>query len=274
MKFLILALFMAGPVFAEAMPDAVKTMEESDRIINPDEPFSVAVTLTDYRGGEEIDSMRLNAYSMRNKYNRRMSTLVDFLSPEKDDGKLMLKEGRSMWFYTPQSSSTVHVSPRQQLLGTAANSDVVAVNLQLDYLPAFEGESGAKDSEGNKRDCLHINLRAKDDKADYLGIQYWIEKDSNLPVSAKYFSDSGRLLKTVFYGKYRKELGRVRPTEMLIMDGVDRRYVTRIAFSDYRFRDIDPIWFEPFSLKNYTREKINIPPAKPLEADSTDYVKQ
>lgn len=253
MKFSYLFLLMAVAAPCFAVPDATGIMSESDRIMNPDKPYTVSVELTDYRGGAETGKLSLQAYALRDKYTRRMSTLIDFLAPEKDDGKLMLKQGSYLWLYSPQSSSTVHISPKQQLLGTASNSDVLSVNLTLDYKPAYEGRGKVKDAAGTQRSCININLRAKSDSADYLGIQYWVEEETNMPVQAKYYSDSGRLLKTVFYGRYRTELGRTRPTEMLIVDGVDSRYITRMAFSDYRYKNISIDWFEPSSLRVFSR---------------------
>ncbi|MDD4003700.1 MAG: outer membrane lipoprotein-sorting protein [Elusimicrobiaceae bacterium] len=263
--FMIMLAIGAAPCFAG--PDAVKIMSGSDRIMNPDQPYTVSVELTDFRAGVAVSTLNLQAYAFRDRYTRRMTTLVDFLSPEKDDGKLMLKQGRNLWLYTPLSSGTVHISPRQQLLGTASNSDVLAVNLALDYKPAYEGRARAKDSAGTVRDCVNLNLRARDDNADYLGIQYWVEEETNLPVQAKYYSDSGRLLKTVFYGKYRSELGSFRPTELLVVDGVDSRYVTRISFSGYRYKNIGLDWFEPSALHKFARAAIaglDLPAVSPL----------
>lgn len=252
-----------------AAPDAVKIMNEADRIMNPDRSYTVAVELTDFRSGSETGSLSLQAYVMRDKYTRSMSTLIDFLAPAKDNGKLMLKQGKHLWLYSPVSSETVHVSPKQQLLGTAANSDVLAVNLASEYKPAIEGRAKAKDSAGTQRDCISLNLRAKDDKADYLGIQYWVEEETNLPVQAKYYSDSGRLLKIVFYGKYRTEMGQARPTELLVVDGVDSRYVTRILFGSYIPRNIGIDWFEPSALRKFTRTAMADPKAIPASVPLT-----
>jgi hypothetical protein len=63
-------------------------------------------------------------------------------------------------------------------------------------------------------------------------------------VKGKFYSDSGRLLKIAYYHKYREELGALRPSEIILIDGVDTRRVTTINASDYRAMEIPDSWYQ------------------------------
>jgi hypothetical protein len=59
-------------------------------------------------------------------------------------------------------------------------------------------------------------------------------------VKAECFSSTGRVLKTVFYSRFREFLGKQRPTELNVVDGTTPGRVTRIRFSEFQYQEIDP----------------------------------
>ena len=56
-----------------------------------------------------------------------------YVEPPRDAGKMVLLDGRSLWFYDPASKASVRISPQQRLIGQAAIGDVLTVNLAVDY---------------------------------------------------------------------------------------------------------------------------------------------
>ena len=235
-------LVLSGPVRAE--PGAQEILAASDAIRNPDKPFGLITTLTEYRSGKPADRMVLKVYSKTELKGGQYRSLVRFLEPERDREKLMLKEGNTLWFYDPASKASVRLSPQQRLLGQASNGDVVTVNLSRDYTAALAGEETVTDGDRQPRDCYHLDLNASSEDVTYARIELWVDKHDNHPIKGKFYSDSGRLLKTAFYRRWEEQLGQVRPTETIIIDGIDPNLVTKMQFSDYGWRDIPESWFQ------------------------------
>ncbi len=64
---------------------------------------------------------------------RNFNSLADFLAPANVKGQKMLMIDRNMWFAKPGLSKPVPISPRQKLLGGAANGDIASTNYAGDY---------------------------------------------------------------------------------------------------------------------------------------------
>ena len=246
------ACYMASLAWAEP-PSATQILAASDAVRNPDQPFALTTTLTEYRSGRPADTMVLTVFSKQDGDGRYRS-LVRFVDPARDRGKLVLKTGNVMWFFDPTSKASVRLSPQQRLLGQAANGDVVTVNLATDYRGRLDGEERITDAERQQRGCWKLSLDAVDGSVTYFKVEYWVDRASYQPVKGKFYSDSGRLLKIAYYRGYRPALGRERPTETLIVDGVDTDLVTRMQYSDYRLREIPEAWFQRDFLPRFTGE--------------------
>ena len=63
-------------------------------------------------------------------------------------------------------------------------------------------------------------------------------------MKGKFYSDSGRLLKIIYYRNFTERLGAVRPAEAVIIDAVDSSLATIAVFSDSRFQDVPDAWFQ------------------------------
>ena len=146
---ILAALFVAGA--ASAAPSADAILAASEAIRNPAQPFSVTVTLTEFQNGKQIDTSTLTSYSRLAQQGGQYSSLVRFVLPARDAGKLMLKNGNDMWFYDPTNKASVRLSPQQRLLGQASNGDVATVNLARDYKPTLAGEEEVKHGERQMR---------------------------------------------------------------------------------------------------------------------------
>jgi hypothetical protein len=130
------------------------------------------------------------------------------------------------------------------LIGQAAVADVLTVNLARDYASKIVGEEKLQDADRKERQCWHIDMSASTPEALYSRIEFWIERGTYRSVKAKFYSDSGRLLKIAYYRKYEQQLGTVRPTETIIIDAVDSNLVTISTGSDYRSQSIPDAWFQ------------------------------
>lgn len=232
----------AAQVPAEA--SAAQIIAAADHVRNPGQPFRLTNTIVEYVNGKARDSVTLAVFAKEDATTHQYRNLVQYIAPPRDAGKVVLLDGSKMWFYDPDSKASVRISQQQRLLGQASNGDAVTVNLARDYSATLVGEETVEDAEHQSRTCWHLDLKAVTPDAIYNRVEIWIEPKSFYSVKAKYYSDSGRLLKVVYFKKYQDQLGGKRPTEMIILDGVNESLVTTMSYSGYRDADIQDSWFQ------------------------------
>ena len=216
----------------------------SDRVRNPSQPFRLTSTLVEYVAGKPRGQDVLVVYAKEDSATHRFRNLVRYIEPPRDAGKMALFDNRVLWFYDPASKASVRISPQQRLIGQAAIGDILTVNLAVDYTGTVVGAEAIQDAARQDRSCWHLDMTAATELATYNRVEYWIEQTTSYPIKAKFYSDSGRLLKILYYRTFEPELGVTRPTEAVIIDAVDTALVTTLKFSDYRLQEIPEAWFQ------------------------------
>lgn len=243
---LVLALLLlmgAAPAVARA-ETAQEIVAASDRVRNPGQPFRSTSTLTELIGGKQRDQNVLVIYSKEDPATRQFRNLVRYMAPPRDQGKTVLLDGHVLWFYDPNSKSSVRISAQQRLVGQAAIGDVLTVNLAIDYAGALLGDETIQDADRQSRTCWHLDLKAANDQSTYARVEYWVEHASFHPIKVKFYSDSGRLMKILYYRSFTQRLDRMRPAEAIIIDAVDTSLVTTVKFGEIEPRDIPEAWFQ------------------------------
>ena len=239
---------------AQAAPDAQAILAASDVVRNPAKPFAFVLTLIEYRSRKQTDTDTLEVYSKADSTGGQYRSLIRFVNPPRDTNKLMLKNGNDLWFFDPASNASIRLSPQQRLLGQAANGDVVTVNLAKDYHAEIVGEEEIADGERVIRHCYRLRLAERSPDVTYDHIEMWIEAGTARPVKAHFFAESDRLLKTAYYRKFQHQLGEERPTEIVIIDGLDPNWVTVMRYSEYAWRDVPDSWLQRDYLPRFKPE--------------------
>ncbi len=239
---------------AWAAPSAQEILAASDAVRNPDKPFGLTTTLIEYRNGKQTDGSTLAVYSKADKSNGQFRNLIRFVAPARDANKLMLKSGNDLWFYDPSNKASIRISPQQRLLGQAANGDIVTVNLAKDYQATLAAEEDVQDGEKQTRHCYKLALAAISQDVTYHHIEMWIDTSNNRPVKSRFYTESGKLLKTAYYRHYQKQLGQDRPTETVIIDGLDPNWVTVLRLTDYAYREVPDVWLQRDYLARFKPE--------------------
>ncbi len=235
------------PALAVDTPHAQEIIERSDQARNPKTPFRTNLRLTEYISGSPRNEIVLVVYSKLNGDSDQFKNLIRYYDPPRDRGKAVLMNGTVMWFYDPASKTSVRISPEARLIGQASDGDVVTVNLARDYAAALVGPAEGElidDADRKPRQCWHLALSPKSKDALYGRTEYWVEKGTYRPVKAKFFTDSGRLLKIAYYHKYEQVLGVTRPAETIIIDAVNSKLITTMNFSQYQGRDVPGSWYQ------------------------------
>ncbi|MFI5304550.1 MAG: outer membrane lipoprotein-sorting protein [Nitrospiria bacterium] len=243
-RALVIIFWSLFEVSASNFTDPQEIIANSDRIRNSERSFKLTNKLTEYDNGSPRNEMQLDIYAKKDRLSGQYKTLVRYIEPPRDNGKMVLFNGSQMWFYDSFSKASVRISPQQRLMGQASEGDVVTVNLAQDYRAKLIGEEHLDDADRVSHDCWRFDLSPANDGAIYGRIEYWVEKGSYKPVKGKFYSDSGRLLKIAYYHRYEEELGDVRPTETIIIDAINSRLVTVMSFSNYEFKEIPDSWFQ------------------------------
>lgn len=250
----LLLLTAATALGAHAAPDAQRILAASDAVRNPGRPFSVTVVLTEFQAGKRVDGSTMVTYSRTLEEGAQFASLVRFVAPARDAGKLMLKNGNDLWFFDPSTKASVRLSPQQRLMGQASNGDVVTVNLARDYRAALQAEEDVQDGERRNRRAYRLRLAAATPDATYGDIDLWVDAANSHPIKGLFYADSGRLLKTVYYRRFQQQLGAERPTELVIIDGVNPQSVTLMRLSDYAQKRIPVSWFQRDYLPRFQPE--------------------
>jgi len=237
---LVLWLLLSGAALAQTAQEIVTS---TDRVRNPAQPFRSVLTLTEYVAGKERDRDMLAVFSKEDPATRQFRNLVQYVEPARDAGKRVLLDGHSLWFYDPDSKVSVRISAQQRLIGQAAIGDILTVNLATDYTASLVGTESIDDAARKPRQCWHLDMKAANDLATYSHVEYWVEQGSFYPIKGKFYSDSGRLLKILYFRNFADRLGAIRPTEAVIIDAVDTSLATTATFGESAYQDIPEAWF-------------------------------
>jgi hypothetical protein len=214
----------------------------------------VQLTLTEFRKGVQNNRSSLLIYSKPSASSGQYSNLVRFMAPARDANKLMLRSGNDLWFYDPATKASVRISAQQRLLGQASNGDVMATHLARDYSAQWVGEAVVKDGEGHDCTCAQLRLKAMGSHVPYPSVEYWINPINQRPVMARFFTREGRLLKTAYFRKFQLVLGLQRPTETVIIDGLDPDWVTLMQSTQVTAREVPDSWLQRDYLARFTGE--------------------
>lgn len=225
----------------------------TDRLRNPQQSFRSEITITEYIGGRKNDQMGITVYSKPRPSDGQFRSIVHINTPRKDAGKLMLRDGKDLYFYDPDAANTIRISPQQRLLGQASNGDVMTSNFSRDYRADLAGNETIEDARKQKRDCHRLALKASNKSAIYGTVDYWVDAKTMHPVKGRFYSASGRLMKIAFYDEYRQTMGALRPTKASIIDGLDTSKVTIMRFDKFSAVDLPDAWFQKSYLPRFRK---------------------
>jgi hypothetical protein len=159
---------------------------------------------------------------------RNYNALAEFLSPANVKGEKLLMVDRNMWFSKPGLSKAVPISPRQKLIGGAANGDIASTNYAGDYKissvsdDTFEGEK-----------CYLFDLVAVDKKVTYDRIKYWVSKERLVGIKSEFYTVSGKLFKTATFEYAKTKVNgesKLFISKMIITNAVVKEDVTTMEY--------------------------------------------
>jgi outer membrane lipoprotein-sorting protein len=232
---LLAALFMGLCLPSTYAMTPEEILKKSDEARGHADGIEWEIAMTSIESGREQErTIRVSA--------RSFNSLAEFLAPANVKGQKMLMVDRNMWFAKPGLSKPVPISPRQKLLGGAANGDIASTNYAGDYKITHADEDTV-----NKEPCYLFDLAAVDKKATYDRIKYWISKERIAGVKAEFYTVSGKMFKTAIF-EYDNNItidGKKRPfiSRMVITSAIMKEDVTTINFRRVSFKNIPDSMF-------------------------------
>jgi outer membrane lipoprotein-sorting protein len=175
---------------------------------------------------------------------RAFNSLAEFLSPPNVKGQKLLMLDRNMWFAKPGLSKAVPISPRQKLMGGAANGDIASTNYAADYKIVQTSEDIV-----NGESCHLFDLSAVDSRATYDRIKYWISKERLLGLKAEFYTVSGKMFKTATFD-YKNSI---------TIDGKPREFISKMVITSAIVKeDITTMNYRKVSIKKVSDSVFNL----------------
>ncbi|HEY6012076.1 MAG TPA: outer membrane lipoprotein-sorting protein [Nitrospirota bacterium] len=169
---------------------------------------------------------------------KNVNVLARFTNPPNMRDRMVLMKDRNMWFIRSGLQKPVSISPRQKLLGGAANGDIASTNYNEDYDPTLLGEEAV-----GAEPCYVFDLKAKNKQVTYDRIKYWVSKERLVGVKAEFFTLSGKLFKTAQFN-YDNVVSVDESTsipfvsQLIIRDAVMKEKVTTMTYSNIRVEKV------------------------------------
>ncbi len=214
LKYLSVCIgLMIGSPSLAAEPSADELLKASDRARG-----SAAVTdgLTWEVTVDSDDGSTKNSVTYALKV-KGADALAEAMAPPRNKGETMLFNDRNIWFFKPGLKKPVAISPRQKLMGQAANGDIASTNYARDYDGTLIGTEKVQG-----QDAWKLELKAKAKNVTYDRIRYWIGKKDRLGIKAEFLTVSGDVFKRATY-EYKNKLD---------TDGKSMPFVSKVVITD------------------------------------------
>lgn len=239
-KLLLLSLiaFMIavapGLVMVTAELTGDQIMAKVDEVINAHNGKYLAEIIV-IRPGKDERVSRVQVYIKGTD-----KVLVRYLAPAQEKGQGYLRLGDEAWLFLPNANRSIRVSGRQSMQGSdLSNDDILKVKITEDYSAVLVGTEMI-DGAVN----YVLELEAKNPSVTYGKLKYWVRRQDFIPTKTEYYALSGKLLKTMTYGRITEVGGKVRPTRMEIVSELRKGYKTifEILEADYAVENPDSIF--------------------------------
>jgi hypothetical protein len=227
-RYLLVLAFTAAYWVSLPLPILHADMEPKEILRKADEARGNAAGVEWEIAIDSIEGGRQQQRTIR-VTARGFNSLADFLAPPNVKGQKLLMLDRNMWFAKPGLSKPVPISPRQKLVGGAANGDIASTNYAGDYKITRTSEDIV-----NGERCDLFDLSAVDNRATYDRIKYWISKERLVGLKAEFYTVSGKMFKTATF-EYKNSItvdGKLREfiSKMIITSAVQKEDITTMNF--------------------------------------------
>ncbi len=184
--------------------------------------------------GKELTVFEAVIY--RRDVNDRLMIL--FTRPKAEAGKGYLRIDKNLFIYDPTVGKWERRTERERIGGTdSRRTDFDESRLAIEYDPSYV----AKEKLG-KFEVHHLKLKAKKGiDVAFPVLEMWIDAATSNVLKAQDFALSGRLMRTVYYPKWKKSFSESKgaevyfPGEIRIYDEVEKENQTLVVIRKVDF---------------------------------------
>ncbi|MDR2730398.1 MAG: outer membrane lipoprotein-sorting protein [Treponema sp.] len=174
-----------------------------------DTDFSAEYTIVQDKPGQSRSTTVAGIF----RRDSKEQYVIVVMQPPVSKGQGYLKEGKTLWFYDPESRRFNTTSSADRFQNTnARNSDFTRSTLAQDY-KVVSGENTAL----GRFNCRLLTLEAVTTEVTYPKMKVWISEDSLLRKTEDY-SLSGQLLRTSAVSDYYNIGSRFVPRQILFVE--------------------------------------------------------
>jgi outer membrane lipoprotein-sorting protein len=185
-----------------ASPTAEELLAEADAILLP-QKFESDFTMTISRASGEELTFAMHMFKQGDELCR-----IQVLAPSVERGTEMMRNGEAMWTYLPSIQRAVKASSTDAFhRGDFSNADLLPTKLAKDYTPRLVETTD---------DIYLLELKPNNDRAAYATIHYLLRKSDAMPLSQKFFTASGELIRTLDFYDPQRFGNHVYPTRMVM----------------------------------------------------------
>jgi outer membrane lipoprotein-sorting protein len=211
-RYLILPfLFVLTAVSVHAISDQELLVKVDSLVSYYGVDFSAEYTIVQEKPGQGLSTTTAGIFR---RDSSEMYVIV-IMEPSISKGQGYLKQGKTLWFYDPESRYFNSTSNTGRFQNTnARNSDFTRSTLSEDY-KVTAGENVTL----GRFNCRLLTLEAVTNDVTYPKMKVWISEDGLMRKSEDY-SLSGQLLRTSAIPDYYQINGRFVPKQILFVDAL------------------------------------------------------
>lgn len=211
-----------------------KVLETVDAIRAPGNNFSFDLLVT----RKDQDDNQQFLFNVRVKDNEK--SLVSYIKPHSSKGRRLLMVGENLWVYIPKTRRAIRISAQQKVSSGLSNADVARVVYSLDY-----NATSLNKTQINDTAAYQLSLEAKTKGAAYQRIELWVKPENYHPISAEFFTQTGRKLKTIYYEDYQLVLGKQRPMTLRVSDEGNKSQTLTMNYTNLAISETPDNYFQP-----------------------------
>ena len=210
--FVLLFLFFTAGIRLHALTDQEILTKVDSLASYYDTDFSAEYTIVQERPGQGLSTTVAGVF----RRDSSETFMIVIMQPLISKGQGYLKQGKTLWFYDPESrrfNSTANADRFQNT--NARNSDFTRSTLAQDYRV-----TAGEDVILGRFECRLLTLEAVTTEVTYPKMKVWISKEDNLLLKSEDYSLSGQLLRTSAIPDYHRIGSRFVPKQILFVDAL------------------------------------------------------
>ena len=233
--------------------DYQSLLAQADSLVSyMDSDFAAEYTIVQERPGQASTSTVAAVF----RKDAEETYVIVIMEPSINKGQGYLKQGKTLWFFDPESGKFNSTSSANRFQNSnARNSDFTRSTLAKDYNVV----SGSETKLG-RFECWLLELEANNDDVTYPKMKIWISRDGLVRKSEDY-SLSGQLLRTTAIPDYYQIDDYFVPKRVLFVDalrgatidGKFRNEKTQITISKPSFDDLPSSVFSKSFLQSVNK---------------------